>query len=109
VAFAINSFLPAQTAQVTAALDFWAATRAPAALYAKYGNLAWEYTTPGTLSSGSAGPTTAEQAQIPDNIKKARFNVYLANDDPASGIHNPLYVLTLVDAALNFIQLELDK
>jgi hypothetical protein len=109
VAFAINSFLPAQTAQVTAALDFWAATKAPAALYAKYGNLAWEYTTPGTLSSGSSGPTTAEQAQIPDNIKKARFNVYLANDDPASGIHNPLYVLTLVDAALNFIQLELDK
>jgi hypothetical protein len=109
VDFAMNEFLPAQTAQVTAALNAWAATKAPPALYAKYGNLAWEYTTPGTLSSGSTGPSTAEQAQIPDNIKKARFDVYLANDDPASGIHNPLYVVTLCNAALSFVQAELNQ
>jgi hypothetical protein len=109
VDFAINYFLPAQTQQVKAALDLWATTKAPTALRTKYGTRAWEYTNPGTLSSGGSGPTTAEQAQIPDNIKKARFDVYLANNDPASGIHNPLYVLTLVDAALGFVQLELNK
>jgi len=108
VDFAMNFFLPAQTAQVKAALDYWAATKAPPALYAKYGNRAWEYTNPGTLSSGGSGPTTAEQAQIPANIKKARFNVYLANNEPASGIHNPLYVVELCNAALSFVQQELN-
>ena len=104
----MNFFLPVQTAQVKAALDYWAATKAPTALYAKYGNRAWEYTNPGTLSSGGSGPTTAEQAQIPANIKKARFNVYLANNDPASGIHNPLHVVDLCNAALSFVQQELN-
>jgi hypothetical protein len=108
VDFAMNVFLPAQTGQVKAALDYWAATKAPPALYAKYGHRAWEYTNPGTLSSGGSGPTTAEQAQIPANIKKARFNLYLANNDPASGIHNPFYVVNLCNAALSFIQLELN-
>jgi hypothetical protein len=109
VDFAMNFFLPAQTAQVTAALDYWAATKAPPALYAKYGNRAWEYTNPGTLSSVGPGPTTAEQALIPANIKKARFNVYLANNDPASGIHNPLFVVDLCNAALSFVQQELNQ
>jgi hypothetical protein len=109
VDFAENLFLPAQTSQVTAALNHWAATKAPAALYAKYGNRAWEYTTPGTLSSGGSGPTTAEQALIPANIKKARFNVYLANNDAASGIHNPLHVVALCSAAISFVQLELNQ
>jgi len=109
VDFAMNVFLPAQTAQVTAALNLWAATKAPPALYAKYGSRAWEYTTPGTLSSSGSGPTSTEQALIPANIKKARFDVYLANDDPASGIHNPLYVVTLCNAALSFVQLELNQ
>ena len=109
VDYAMNQFLPAQTARVTAVLNQWAATKAPAALYAKYGNRAWEYTTPGTLSSGGSGPTTAEQALIPDNIKKARFDVYLANDDAASGIHNPQFVATLCNAAVNFVQAELSK
>jgi len=109
VDFAMSEFLPAQTSRVTAALDQWAATKAPAALYAKYGNLAWEYSTPGTLSSGTAGPTTSEQALIPDNIKKARFDVYLANNDAASGIHNPQFVIALCNAALSFVQAELGQ
>jgi hypothetical protein len=106
VVFAKNFFLPAQTAQVVSALNYWAATKAPPGFYAKYGNRAWEYTNPGSLSSGGSGPTTAEQALIPANIKKARFNVYLANNDPASGIHNPSYVINLCNAAVNFVQQE---
>ena len=107
VDYALNVFLPAQTAQVKDALDLWAATKAPAVLYTNYGTRAWEYTNPGSLSTGGPGPTTAEQALIPANIKKARFNVYLANDDPASGIHNPRFVEALCNAALDFVQLEL--
>ncbi len=109
VDFAENQFLPAQAAQVTAALNAWAATKAPPALYAKYGNRAWEYTNPGALSSTGPGPTTAEQALIPNNIKKARFNVYLAYNEPASGIHNPLHVVALCNAALSFVQAELTQ
>jgi hypothetical protein len=107
VEFAEMVFLPAQTARVTALLNQWAATKAPPALYATYGNRAWEYTNPGTLSSPGTGPTTAEQALIPANIKKARFNVYLANNDTASGIHNPKFVISLCDAAVSFVQQEL--
>jgi hypothetical protein len=107
VDFALNQFLPAQTARVTSALNAWAATKAPPALYAKYGNRTWEYTNAGGLSSGGSGPTTAEQAMIPNNIKKARFNVYLAYSDAASGIHNPLHVIALCNAALSFVQAEL--
>ncbi len=109
VDFAQNLFLPAQAQQVKAALDYWAATKAPAALATKYGTRAWEFTTPGDLSPGGSGPTTAEQAQIPANIKKARYNLYLAYNEGSSGIHNPLFVISLMDAATSFVQLELNR
>ena len=35
--------------------------------------------------------------------------MYLANDDPASGIHNPLYVLTLINESMNWVRLELSQ
>jgi hypothetical protein len=108
VAFAETGFLPAQTQQAVIALNFWASTKAPASLWTKYGNRAWEYTTPGVLSTGGPGPSTSEQALIPDAIKKARFDLYLANNDAASGIHNPLYVITLVNAAISWVQQELE-
>ena len=107
VNFAENNFLPAQAQQVVSALDYWAATAAPPTLTAKYGSRAWEYTTPGALSSGGSGPTTAEQVMIPDNIKKARYDLYLAYNEHASGIHNPQFVVSLMNAALSFVQTEI--
>jgi hypothetical protein len=109
VDFAENQLLPGEAQQVVTALNYWAATKAPATLAAKYGTRAWEYTTPGALSSGGSGPTTAEQALIPANIKKARFNLYLAYNEHASAIHNPKFVISLMDAALSFVQLELNQ
>jgi len=109
VQFAQESFRPALAQQVKIALDLWATTKAPAALRNKYGTRAWEYTNPGGLSSGGSGPTASEQALIPDNIKKARFNLYLFYNDRASGIHNPLYVSTLTEAAISWVQLELGQ
>jgi hypothetical protein len=94
---------------IKAGLDLWAVTKAPPAL-AKYSALAWEYTTPGDLApSGSVGPTAAEQALIPVNIQKARFNLYLVLYDGSYGVHNAPYASTLLDAAYNWVQTELQK
>jgi formate-dependent nitrite reductase cytochrome c552 subunit len=95
--------------QVKADLNLWATTKAPLALRNKYGALAWEYTVPGSLSSGSAGPTSAEQAQIPDTIKRARFNLYIVKYDGSYGTHNPLHAIALLEAARNWVQEELNK
>jgi hypothetical protein len=78
-------------------------------LRTKYGALAWEYTTPGELSSGTAGPNATEQAQIPDNLKRARFNLYIVNNDGSHGTHNALHALGLLDAARAWVQQELAK
>ena len=44
---------------------------------------------------------------ISTNIQKARFNVYLVLSDGSLGIHNPVYVADLLNAAENFIYEEL--
>lgn len=93
--------------QLKASLDLWATTKAPLALRNKYGALAWEYSTPGELSTGPAGPTSAEQGQIPARIQYARFNLYIINNDGSRGTHNPLHILALLDAADVWVQEEL--
>jgi hypothetical protein len=97
-------------------LNLWAAsTNAPASLRAKYGNLAWEYTAPGQLSAPPGqlpppvGPDASEQALIPINIQKARFNLYLILNDGSYGVHNGPYAVTLLDQASQWIQAELDN
>ena len=95
--------------QVKRALDTWAATKAPPGLYATYGTRAWEYTTPGDLSPGGPGPSSAEQGLIPDNIKKARFDLYLVLYDGSFGTHNGPHAMTLLDSAENWVQEELNR
>ena len=95
--------------EVKQALDSWGTTKAPEALRVKYGKLAWEYTNIGGLSSGGPGPSTSEQALIPDNIKKARFDLYLVLHDGSFGAHNGPYAITLLDTALDWVQAELSK
>jgi len=94
---------------VTALLQEWALTKAPSSLQTKYGSGAWEYTNPGELSTLAAGPTTAEQALIPDNIKKARFDLYLVQNDGSFGVHNPFYTLDLLSYADDLVQQELSQ
>jgi hypothetical protein len=90
--------------QVKTDLDFWAtSTNAPASLSAKYGTLAWEYTTPGSLSSGGPGPDAKEQLLIPENIRKARFNLYVVQNDGTLGIHNPVSAPILLEIADDWI------
>jgi len=86
-------------------LDTWATNASPPALRTNYGALAWEYASPGGLSIGSPGPTNATlQAMIPVNIQKARFNLYIVYNDGSQGVHNPFYILTLLDTANQWIQ-----
>jgi hypothetical protein len=105
----IRGFVTNQIQQVKAGLDTWAATKATGSLYAKYGTRAWEFTTPGDLSPGGPGPSTAEQALIPDNIKKARFDLYLVLYDGSYGVHNGPYAFTLLASARDWVQQELNK
>lgn len=90
-------------------LDQWALTKAPEVLRAKYGVRAWEYTRPGDLSPGGSGPSEAEQALIPDNIKMARFDLYLVLYDGSYGLHNGTHAFKLLEAARTWVQQELDE
>lgn len=85
-------------------LDAWATNKAPAALRAKFGALAWEYTRPGSLSPGGTnqvtGPSADEQEElVPDAIKQARFNLYLVQADGSYGVHNGKYARFLLETA----------
>ncbi|HHY84576.1 MAG TPA: hypothetical protein GYA07_03440 [Verrucomicrobia bacterium] len=97
-----------QIVQLKEALDLWGETRAPEPLRTKYGALAWEYTTPGSLSAGGSGPSSSEQALIPENIRKARFNLYVVLYDGSFGVHNGAHASGLLEAARNWVRQELD-
>ena len=101
------------------ALDYWAANNANPAIRTN-GVLPWEYTTPGGLiwqtnqagkitgwiqvdSVNFSGPNTAGQTLVPDDIKRARFNLYLVLNDGSFGVHNPYFVLNLLDTAYDWV------
>lgn len=100
-----------QIARIKDLLVQWATTKAPEALRQKYGPVAWEFTTIGELSTLPAGvtsgPVTADQAMIPDNIKQARFNLYLVNRDGSFGVHNGNYARFLLKVAEDKVKAEL--
>jgi hypothetical protein len=112
-------------ALVIFALNQWAALQAPPALSTN-GTVAWEYTTPGGLiwqtnstgwvtawsqqdSVDFTGPNAAGQALIPDNIKKARFNLYLVLNDGSYGVHNPFFAISLLNSAEDLVIQQLNN
>ena len=100
----VGGFITNQIQELQASLNQWAITKAPAILgTAQYGARAWEYTVPGTLSPGGPGPKAAQQALIPVNIQKARFNLYLVLYDGSLGVHNPNYSIELLFTAQNWV------
>ena len=112
----MNGLVSNRVAQVKISLDAWAtnttASTVPSAL-TNYGTRAWQYANPdlvGLLSSGGPGPTTYTlQTNIPVNIQKARFNLYSVYHDGSGGVHNPFYILTLLDTAAGWVQGEMHK
>lgn len=102
--FSVQADVSARITTIKNLLDLWATTKNTASWASKYETRGWEYTTPGELSnpSGSAsisGPTSGEQADIPQGIKDARFNLYLVNRDKSLGVHNAPYIRYLLDVA----------
>jgi hypothetical protein len=104
-----TSAISNQVQSIKAALDLWAVSKAPPALSAKYGTRAWEYTTPGDLSPGGPGPSSTEQALLPVNIQKARFNLYVVLNDGSFGVHNGPFTVELLDTAEAWVDEELNK
>jgi len=104
-----GSLITNQITVINTKLNEWALTKAPDALRVKYGTFAWEFTTPGDLSPGGTGPNATEQALIPANIRKARFDLYLVLYDGSLGVHNGPYSFKLLDAAQNWVQQELNR
>ena len=98
-----------QIQQVKSDLDLWATSKAPDQLRTNYLARAWEYTTPGDLSPGGPGPTDAEQALIPENIRKARYNLYVVLYDGSYGIHNINFATTLLETAESWIREQLNQ
>jgi hypothetical protein len=100
---AVQTNILQQIASIKGQLDQWALTKAPAALTQKYGNLAWEFTSIGQLSTTNSlsqtGPNSTEQKLIPDSIKQARFNLYLIDNDHSYGVHNGNYTRFLLKVA----------
>jgi hypothetical protein len=106
----VSGLITNQIQELQASLNQWAIIKAPAVLgTAQYGTRAWEYTVPGTLSPGGPGPSAAQQALIPVNIQKARFNLYLVLYDGSLGVHNPNYSISLLYTAQNWVDLELSQ
>ena len=110
----VTNAVAGEIQQTKSYLDLWATDVAPAstnaalaAMATQYGTLAWEYTTPGTLSTGTNGPDATEQALIPNNIKMARFDLYLVFYDGSFGVHNAPYDIELLESAQSWIESEL--
>lgn len=104
IKFTTNS-IASQIQETKFYLDYWATNVAPVAIpgLQQYGVYAWEYSTPGDLSPGGSGPSTADQALIPDDIKKARFDLYLVLYDGSYGVHNAPYDVELLQAANSWV------
>ena len=104
--------------RVASLLTQWALTETAGTLLTNYGPLAWEYASPGPLGTTSAqyqsGPATAYSSKlgafpsgtnddmqllIPQDIRIARNDLYMAYYDQSIGVHNPTYVQALLDDA----------
>ena len=115
----VRGLITSEIQQVKGLLDNWATNQAPTEIQS-YGTLAWEYDNAGELSNPDGDPTIRgprsnsnpamdEQKYIPDNIKKARFDLYIVLHDGSYGVHNGPYAFTLLNAARDWVQAELNQ
>lgn len=102
----------AEIAAVKTLLDTWGETKSPDPLRAKYGKLAWEYTSAGQLSQPAEGPAVTgpaanEQSLVPDEIKKARFVLYMIEHDGSYGAHNARFSTAALKEAKTLVEARL--
>jgi len=108
-------------ARVVSLLNQWATNVAPAILQTNFGPMSWEY--PGvprsevlgtSVAPFKAGPWGAWNGQggqpsgtndnlqlkyVPQDIRIARFSLYMIYKDQSLGVHNPTYVKSLLTDA----------
>ncbi len=106
--------------RVVSLLNQWATNVAPDILRTNYGPLAWEFPSIGALSKKvtnngviySVGPPSAykpslgtvpsgtndnlQLSTVPQDIRMARFSLYVVYEDQSLGVHNPSYVSALL-------------
>jgi len=105
-----NLFPVHPISEVHSRLVEWALTKAPAILgTAAYGTNAWAYTSysSGDPFVGGPGPSANLQPLIPTNIKIARFNLYIVQNDGSFGTHNFYYTVDLLNTAYDLVTAEL--
>jgi len=82
-------------------LTQWATNKGPAILgatdYNRSKQNSWEFPTIGTLApTALPGPVATNQVKLPEEIRQARFNVYMVKYDGSYGVHNPRYSSFLI-------------
>jgi hypothetical protein len=103
--------------RVVSLLNQWGTNLAPAILRTNYGQLSWEFPSPGSLGTKitgkfTVGPPSAysyafgafpvgtndnlQLSTVPQDIRIARFSIYMIWRDQSLGIHNPTYVKALL-------------
>ena len=107
-------------ARVVSLLNQWATNMAPDILRTNYAQLAWEFPSPGAFGTKSTnngvkytvGPPSAykpalgaipsgtndnlQLSTVPQDIRIARFSLYVIYEDQSLGVHNPTYVSSLL-------------
>lgn len=102
--------IQARMERVKNLMDLWGNTKSDPAIRSKYGSLAWEYSSAGQISDptgASKGPQGNEQSLVPQNIKDARFNMYMVELDGSYGVHNAAYCRYLLRVAEDKVKIEL--
>ncbi len=121
--------------RVVSLLKQWGMTVAPAILRTNYGTCAWEFPSPltyfgakstnvvgGVTNKFLVGPPKAysyslgafpsgtndnlQLSTVPQDIRMARFSLYVIYEDQSYGIHNPTYVKSLLADAENRVMIQ---
>lgn len=111
--------------RVVSLLNQWGTNIAPAILRTNYAQLAWEFTSPGVFGTKSTnngvkflvGPPKTynptfgtvpsgtndnlQLSTVPQDIRIARWSLYMIYYDQSLGVHNPTYVKALLADAEN--------
>jgi hypothetical protein len=102
--------------RVVSLLNQWGTNVAPAILRTNYGQLSWEFTSKGALGTSDTkfkvGPPLAynpavgpapsgtndnlQLSTVPQDIRVARWSLYMIYYDQSLGVHNPTYVKALL-------------
>lgn len=114
--------------RIAGLLNQWAAYASPDILRTNYGSMAWDYNTEPsfglTNSLAQVGPPSAfiwktnwtvpsgtndnlQLKYLPDDIRRARFNLYMVARDGSLGVHNPTYIPLLLSDAENRVMKQL--